>query len=220
MHRIRNVGPLGAVLVALATTAAAWPGRAHADPAGAAGPDPILALADSGRIQGRPSATVWLVEASDFECPYCKEWHDATYATILKHYVNTGKVRFAFLNDPLHPHSEQAAEAAMCASAQQKFWPMHEALFATQEQWAEQTDPAPLFDSLAAKAGVNLTAWRRCVATHATRPMIQADQARLRASGVQSTPTFFVNGKKLVGAAPTAVFVAALDSALAKSHTP
>lgn len=220
MLRTRFVVPLGVLLLAALTAAAAGPRPLRLDPAGAADPDSILKLADAGRIQGSASASVWLIEASDFQCPYCKDWHDASYATIVKDYVNTGRVRFAFLNDPLHPHSEQAAEAAMCASAQGKFWPMHQSLFATQDTWAEQADPAALFDSLAAKAGVSLKEWRGCVATHATRPMIEADQARLRASGVQSTPTFFVNGQKLVGAAPTATFVAALDSALAKNGKP
>ena len=222
MLRTRIVVSLGALVLVAATTAAAGPRLPHRGAPSPTAPDSILARADAGRIQGSPSASVWLVEASDFQCPYCKEWHDASYATILRDYVNTGKVRFAFVNDPLsmHVHSEQAAEAAMCASAQGKFWPMHQLLFATQDAWAEQADPAAFFDSLAAKAGVNMVEWRNCVTTHATRPMIQADQARLRASGVESTPTFFVNGKKIVGAAPTSAFVAALDSALAKSGKP
>jgi protein-disulfide isomerase len=185
-------------------------------------PDSILAAADAGRIQGSPSARVWLVEASDFQCPFCKEWHDQSYETIVKDYVSTGKVRFAFLNDPLsmHVHSLQAAEAGMCASAQGRFWPMHQLLFATQDAWAELPDATAYFDSLAAKAGVDMTAWRSCVRTHATRPMIEADQARLRAQGVQSTPTFFVGSQKIVGAAPTATFIEALNSALAKAGTP
>ncbi len=190
-------------------------------PAGAAAPAPdsILRLADAGRIQGSPTARVWLVEASDFQCPFCKEWHDRSYEKIVKEYVATGKIRFAFLNDPLpmHVHSMQAAEAGMCASAQGKFWPMHQLLFATQDHWGELPDATAYLDTLAGKAGVDLAAWRSCVRTHATRPMIEADQARLRASGVQSTPTFFVGSEKIVGAAPTGTFVKALDSALARA---
>ncbi|HEY5219103.1 MAG TPA: thioredoxin domain-containing protein [Gemmatimonadaceae bacterium] len=186
------------------------------------GPDSISKLADAGRIQGSPSAKVWLIEASDFQCPYCKEWHDGSYDAIMKEYVATGKVRFAFLNDPLpiHSHSVQAAEAAMCASAQGKFWPMHQELFATQAKWDSPADPASLFESLAVKAGVNAAQWKICVSTHATLALIQADQARLRASGVQSTPTFFIGGETLVGAAPTATFRGALDSALARAGKP
>ena len=220
MSRTRIALTLGALLLAAATTAAT-PARTPRAFAGVptSAPDSILKLADAGRIQGSPTAKVWLVEASDFQCPFCKEWHDRTYATILKNYINTGKVRFAFLNDPLpmHAHSMQAAEAAMCASAQGKFWEMHQALFTTQDAWAEVANPAAIFDSLAVKAGVNAAAWRQCVSTHAALPMIEADQARLRASGIQSTPTFFLGGEKIVGAVPTATFIAALDSALAKA---
>ncbi len=222
MFRPRIAVPLGALLLAAMATAATGARRPDRPALRTAGPDPILARADSGRILGSPSATVWLIEASDFQCPYCKEWHDASFATILKKYVDTGKVRFAFLNDPLpmHEHAAQAAEAAMCASAQGRFWPMHQSLFATQDAWAAQANPAAYFDALAVKAGVDAAAWRTCVATHATRPMIEADQARLRASGVQSTPTFFVNGERIVGAAPAATIAAALDSALATRGKP
>jgi protein-disulfide isomerase len=221
MSSFRLAFSLGTVLLATGTAAALHGGRRgrHATPAVAVavGPDTLLARADSGRIEGSPSAKVWIVEASDFQCPYCKEWHDESYAPIFKRYVATGRVRFAFLNYPFHSHSMQAAEAAMCASAQDKFWPMHEALFATQDTWAEMADPAAFFDSLAMKAGVNAAAWRSCVSTHATQPMIAGDQARLRANGVQSTPTFFVGGERIVGAAPTATFIQAIDSALAKA---
>src|SRR5665213_2320624 len=90
--------------------------------------------ADAGRILGSPNAKVWVVMASDFQCPYCKAWHDASFQKLVKDYVNTGRVRLAFLNMPLsiHPNALPAAEAAMCASVQNKFWPMQEALFATQ----------------------------------------------------------------------------------------
>ncbi|MDE3053749.1 MAG: DsbA family protein [Gemmatimonadota bacterium] len=205
--------PLIAVLALGARPAPPAPGGP------ATAPDSILRLADAGRIQGSPSAKVWLVEASDFQCPFCKEWHDQSYEKIVKDYVATGKVRFAFLNDPLsmHVHSMQAAEAGMCASAQGQFWPMHQLLFGSQDRWADLPDVTAYFDTLARKAGVDLAAWRGCVRTHATRPMIEADQARLRASDVQSTPTFCLGSEKIVGAAPTATFVKALDSALARA---
>ncbi|MGH7689181.1 MAG: DsbA family protein, partial [Gemmatimonadaceae bacterium] len=184
--------------------------------------DSISARADAGRILGSPTAKVWFIEASDFQCPFCKQWHDESFATIMKEYVNTGKVRYAFLNDPLsmHQFSMQAAEAGMCASAQNKFWPMHQELFATQHQWEVLPDPAAYFDSLAVKAGVNAAEWRDCVRTHATRPIIDADRYRLRSSGVQSTPTFFVGSEHLEGVQPLAVMRKVLDDALAKAGAP
>src|SRR3954447_6475356 len=104
--------------------------------------DPIITRADLARIQGSPSAPLWVIEVSDFQCPYCKQWHDQTYNTFLDQYVKTGKVRLAYVNFPLgiHAHAFPAAEAAMCAGVQNKFWPMHDSLFASQGRWESGAD--------------------------------------------------------------------------------
>ncbi|HEY0996558.1 MAG TPA: thioredoxin domain-containing protein [Gemmatimonadaceae bacterium] len=191
--------------------------------AAAATPDSaLLARADAGRIQGPVDAPVWLVVASDFECPYCRIWHDQSYAELVRDYVSTGKVRMAYINYPLpmHRHAVPAAEAAMCASAQGKFWEMHSAIFGAQERWNELPDAKATFDSLAAATGVNMDDWRRCMTSHATLPLVEADAERTRRSGIQSTPSFMIlRGNEMVegisGAQPTAQFRAALDKALA-----
>jgi protein-disulfide isomerase len=97
-----------------------------------------LARVDRARQMGSDSAKVWFIEGSDFECPWCKRFHDDTWPQIVRDYVNTGKVRVAFMNHPMflrsgdmHPRSVVAAEAAMCAGAQDRFWQMHDSLFAT-----------------------------------------------------------------------------------------
>ncbi|HVX41111.1 MAG TPA: thioredoxin domain-containing protein [Gemmatimonadaceae bacterium] len=182
--------------------------------------DSISDRADRGRIRGDSTAKVWLIMVSDFQCPFCKEWHDASFAKIVTDYVNTGKVRLAYYNMPLsmHPYAVPAAEAAMCASVQDKFWPMHDALFATQQHWESLPNPAPVFDSLATAVGVNVPAWRQCVSQHLTRPLIQADHDRASSTGVNSTPTFWVLGggtSQTLGGADANV-AAALDAALAK----
>ncbi len=191
--------------------------RASAAPASAKAPnDSISDRADRGRIQGSADAKVWIVEASDFQCPYCKGFHDDTYPLILRDYVKTGKVRIAYLNFPLdmHPHAQQAAEAAMCASVQDKFWPMHDSLFVTQPRWAERADATPVFDSLAVEVGVDAAQWRTCTQKHLTAALIEADKARSTANGVRSTPSFFVGSMPVVGAQPFSVFQSAIDSAL------
>lgn len=177
--------------------------------------DSVTRRADRGRILGDSTAAVWLVEASDFQCPFCKEWHDAAFASIVRDYVKTGKVRIAFLNMPLsiHPFAKPAAEAAMCASAQDKFWPMHDSLFATQRIWETLQDPASMFDTLANENHVEMKAWRDCVTQHLTLPLIEADYDRAKSHGVNSTPSFFVGNTILDGA--NANVRGALDSALA-----
>lgn len=181
---------------------------------GAVPHDSISDHADTGRIMGDPSAKLWVIMASDFQCPYCKAWHDAQFAGLVNNYVKTGKVRLAFLNMPLsiHPNAVPAAEAAMCASVQNKFWAMHDSLFATQAKWEPMSDPRPKFDSLAASIGVNMPSFNDCVSKHLTLPLIQADHDRAHNAGVNSTPTFFVGGQTLAGADVN--IGAAIDAAL------
>jgi protein-disulfide isomerase len=199
-----------------ATAPAATTTAAAAAAPAATAPDTISARADSGRVLGNPSAQLWVIEASDFQCPYCKQWHDADFQKLVDKYVKTGKIRLAFLNMPLgmHQHALAAAEAAMCASVQGKFWQMHDALFASQQTWEALQDPSGTFASLAGKSGVNMGAWNKCVKDHLTLPMIQADRERVVAAHVNSTPTFFVGNQILEGA--DVPLAAAIDSALAK----
>ena len=178
-------------------------------------PDSISSRADRGRILGDSNATVWLVMASDFQCPFCKQWHDASFSNIVQKYVKSGRVRMAYLNMPLsiHQFAVPAAEAAMCASVQDKFWPMHDSLFATQNVWEKLQSPASFFDTLANHNHVDMAPWRTCVTQHLTRPLIEADYDRARQTGVGSTPTFIIGATKLASA--DADVAGALDAALA-----
>ena len=186
-------------------------------------PDPRVLVADTNRIMGNPSAAVWLVMASDFQCPACKYWHDTQAPEIMRDYVGTGKVRFAYINFPLdhlHPHARAAAEAAMCAAAQGKFWGIHDRLFAKQEEWAAATDPTPLFLQLATESGVDTAAWSTCLADDVMVPVVDGDRTRGRTGGVDQTPYFFIGDRKVGGAIPAAQLRPILDSALAKAGGP
>ncbi len=180
----------------------------------------LLGKADQGRIRGDSSAKLWVIMVSDFQCPYCRQWHDEVFATVMRDYVATGKVRLAYLNFPLsiHPNAMPAAEAAMCASVQGKFWEMHDAIFRSQDQWAGLPDPNAKFDSLASSVGVEPASYKSCVESKATRPMILADEQRATTAGVRATPTFFIGSEEVEGAVPLPEFRAALDKALAAAH--
>ncbi|MES2177911.1 MAG: thioredoxin domain-containing protein [Gemmatimonadota bacterium] len=213
----KNVASGGDVAPAAAPT----PGAANAALA-----DSISMRADLGRIRGAESAPIWLIEVSDFQCPYCKQWHDETFEKLDKEFVKTGKVRLTYYNHPiasLHPNAKAAAEAAMCASAQGKFWELHTSLFVAQQKWAGLPNPTPVFDSLATAAGVNAPAWRSCVSAHATSALIDADLDRSTKSGAQSTPTFFIGNKTWVtiaGAYPVDSFRVIINKQLAASGAP
>jgi protein-disulfide isomerase len=181
----------------------------------------VLQRADRGRIQGDSAAPVWVIVASDFQCPFCQTWHAETYPVLVRDYVRTGKIRMAYLNYPLNVHKNAwpAAEAAMCASVQGMFWEMHDAIFANQARWSAMPNATQLFDSLAVhKFALNPDEWRSCMSSHATAALVQADFERLRTAGVESTPSFFIGDRGISGAQPTDVFRAAIEQALAKAR--
>ncbi|HJP86968.1 MAG TPA: thioredoxin domain-containing protein [Gemmatimonadaceae bacterium] len=185
----------------------------------AAPPDSNITRADLARIQGSTSAPLWVIEVSDFQCPYCKQWHDQTYNAFLDQYVKNGKVRLAYVNFPLgiHANAWPAAEAAMCAGAQNKFWAMHDSLFASQTRWEALANPSAVFDSLARATGNDLTKWRDCVKSGKMKPLIQADHDRAQQAGVGATPSFIIGDKLLTGAQPLSDMQRVIDSALVKS---
>jgi protein-disulfide isomerase len=159
---------------------------------------------------------VYIIEVSDFQCPYCKVWHDSTYPMIKRDYIDTGRARLAYVNFPLsnHAHAQQTAEAAMCAGAQGRFWEMHDALFRTQAAWAGKANVTSMLDSLAGVAGVERGAWRQCMTRRAMQASVEGDYARALQAGVSSTPSFFINGQLVRGAAPAAEFRRLLDAAV------
>lgn len=183
--------------------------------------DARVRQADLARIKGDSSATVWLLIVSDFQCPYCKQWHDATAPAIEREYVQTGKIRVAYVQYPileLHPNALPAAEASMCAGAQGKFWAFHEQAFARQDEWARLPDANPVFDRIVNSVGIDRTAYDKCRQDNVMLPMIQADLERSRTAGVNSTPTFLVGGRMLAGAQyPFPVMKAVIDSAIAEA---
>ncbi len=179
--------------------------------------DSLVAKADRGRIDGSPSAKVWLVIVSDFQCPYCKQSHDSTFEQIRKEYVRTGKIKVAYVNFPLnsHQHAWPSAHGAMCASEQGKFWEYGDALFATQDKWAAMQAPAPLFDSIATSLALNMKQWRECVSSERMAGLIRSDRDRGIEAGVNSTPSFLVGDKGLAGVHSMNDFRKLLDPAIA-----
>jgi protein-disulfide isomerase len=200
-----------------AAAAAAPTSSAATGTTGAPATDPMVAHADSARIRGSASAKVWMILASDFQCPYCKMWHDSTDLTIRREYIDNGKVRLAFVNFPINSHQNAipAAEYAMCAAAQDKFWQMHDALFASQDKWAALENPAPVLEQVAGGVGVDLTALKACVSTHKMLPLIEADREKASRAGVRATPSFFIGNQLLEGVQPASEMRKALDAALA-----
>jgi protein-disulfide isomerase len=200
-----------------AATTASQAKSASSNPAA----DPEILAADHGRIMGDSTVKTWVVIASDFQCPFCRQWHEESYRNFIAEYVRSGKVKVAYLNYPLgqHQNAVPAAQAAMCASAQNKFWQFHDALFDSQKQWEEMTNTRPVMDSIARAVGVNFDTWSKCTSSDKMLNLIFADRDRAAAAGVNSTPTFLVGGRVIAGAVPLDELRPVIDSAIAKDRT-
>ena len=171
--------------------------------------DPMAA-----RSKGSPTAPVTVYEMSDFQCPYCQRFALEIFPALDTAYVQTGKVRWLFVNFPLpmHPNAVPAAEVAMCAARQGKFWPVHDLLFRNQKVWAPLKAPAEYFLTFADSASLDRAAFQTCLSTGATRSEVESDAAAAVRAGATSTPSFYIEGGILAGAQPVAVFRPILDS--------
>jgi protein-disulfide isomerase len=174
-------------------------------------PDDYLAA----RTKGSAAAPVTVYEMSDFQCPYCRRHALETFPGLEKDFVETGKVRWVFINFPLtsiHPNAGPAAEFAMCAAKVGKFWQVHDLLFAYQDKWAPLKDPAPFLVTLADSAGIPRSEILPCLQNGETRKLIEGEAAGAAHAGVASTPSFYIEGGIISGSAPAAVFGKLLDS--------
>lgn len=140
-------------------------------------------------IRGPANAPVSLVEYGDYECPFCGAAHQIVTAILDR---MDGRMQYVFRHFPLatvHPHAEQAAEAAEAAGAQRKFWAMHDMLFAHQQALSPQH-----LLLYAETLGLDLERFGQDLATHVHAPKVREDFMSGVRSGVNGTPTFFING--------------------------
>lgn len=168
---------------------------------------------------GHEHAKVLIEEYSDFQCLYCSLHARETFPKIKSEYIDKGLVRYQFINMPLrsiHPAAQKAAEAALCAGKQGKFWEMHDLLFERQREWATQISPLKTFEKYASEIGLNVEKFNKCVREGETALQVQNDLAEAAKRGVTATPTFFINGRKLEGAYPYEVFKALIEEELRK----
>jgi protein-disulfide isomerase len=163
---------------------------------------------DRDHIQGAPDAPVTLVEYGDYECPYC----GAAEPIVKQVQARMGdRLRFVFRNFPLttaHPHAEHAAEAAEAAAAQGRFWEMHDLLFANQRRLGDAD-----LRAYAEELGLDLEAFDRDLAEHVHAARVQEDFMSGVRSGVNGTPTFFINGARHDDSYDVEVLLAALERA-------
>jgi protein-disulfide isomerase len=193
-------------------------------PAAAPPPPPASVTLGSGPSLGDAKAPIGVVVFSEFECPFCRRFHDETFSKLKETYISTGKVQYAFRDFPLpmHAQARPAALAVHCAARQDAFWPMHDALFASQQRLAPD-----LFEEVARNLKLDMEAFLACLKQPEVEKAVDGDIAYAQGIGVQATPTFFigrlkdgqlVNPQRITGAQPFAAFAAAIDAVLEEPH--
>lgn len=166
----------------------------------------------SGPNVGNPNAPVVMVEFSDYQCRYCREFWRETYPRIEESYIRTGKVRLVHRHLAiLGASSVQAAQAASCADDQAKFWQYHDALFKNTSPFAFT---ASRLKQYARDLGLDERAFDTCLDSKKYAQRVEAETIVGRALGATGTPTFLLNGQLLIGAHPFATFQQALDALL------
>jgi protein-disulfide isomerase len=197
----------GAALVAVAAAGGSgyWflsrPGTALAEPAG--GSDvPMADLMAPGplgdHVLGSPDAPVTIIEYASMTCPHCAHFHETTYPEMKKKYIDTGKVRFIFREFPLDALAAAGSMLARCAG-KDKYFPMLETLFSQQREWVVQKPLVPML-GIAKQAGFTQQSFDECLANQQMLSAIEEGRNRATKLGVNSTPTFFINGKIIRGA--------------------
>ncbi len=173
-------------------------------------------LVDDDPSIGSDDAKVVMVEFSDFQCPFCERFFKETLPQIKENYVDTGKVKFVYRDFPLssiHPEAQKAAESAECARDQGKFWEYHDVLFENRMDWTGVG--AAKFKEYASDLGLDTSQFSECLDSDKYGDEVLADMNAGQSIGVSGTPTFFINGKRFVGAAPYENFVTAIEEELA-----
>ena len=176
---------------------------------------PRMKVASAGHpTAGASSAPVTIIEFSDFQCPFCRAAENSLKQVREKY---GDQVKLVYMDFPLsfHAHAMDAARAARCAADQGKFWQFHDALFQDQKK----LDPTDLKET-AAKVGLDRDKFNQCLADDKHDTGIRKDMAEGTSLGVTGTPTFFINGRELMGAQPPPKFNEIIDDELAHSNSP
>lgn len=160
---------------------------------------------------GPDDAAITIIEFSDYQCPYCRKWDLEAWPKIQAAYP--GKIRLVYRDFPLyslHPESEAAAIAAWCAGDQQKYWEFHDLLFSDQLPLSQDS-----YVKYAAQMKLNVDQFTKCITGEQFKENVSGNYSYASNLGVNSTPTFFVNGIPMVGAQPYEAFKSLIDKELA-----
>jgi protein-disulfide isomerase len=188
------------------TEAPTTPGTPSAPPATSETPAPPAAggeIMQAGplgeKALGREDAPVTIIEYASMTCSHCARFATATYPTLKTKYIDTGKVRYIFREFPLDSLAAGAVMLARCAP-EDRYFPLVELLFERQREWAFVEKPLDALFALVRQAGFTQESFRACLGNQEILDGVSWVRDRGAEFGVESTPTFFINGQKHSGA--------------------
>jgi protein-disulfide isomerase len=178
----------------------------------------MVALLQPGPLKdifiGNADAKVTIVEYASMTCPHCKRFHEGTLPAITEKYLNTGKARLVLREFPFDPRAAAAFMLSRCAG-DDKYYAMVSALFQQQENWATAEDAKGALLQLSRLAGLSQETFDKCLSNQELLNQVNAVRERATKDfGVNSTPTFFINGKKYSGEQSVEQMSALIDSFL------
>lgn len=188
-------------------------GRKAGAPAGGSGSTP------TNHVIGNGEAGVTLVEYGDYQCPFCGQFYPVA-KTVQQKY--NAQITFQFRNLPLlqvHQNAFAAARAAEAAGLQGKFWEMHDLLYENQATWSKSNNAQAYFEQYASQLSLNLPEFKQAAASGKVNSLINADIAAFMKTGnPESTPTFFLDGKKIQPGYSVEDFSKLIDAEIAAKH--
>ena len=171
-------------------------------------------LTDIGHIAGDPSAPVKVVAFTDFACGACGEFARDSFGELRATLIDSGRVVWRQIPVMLgFRRGREATFAAECAADQGAFWPMHDALFADQDRWRQGRRPDEAFEALAIELALNVNAFAQCIDEKAPRRRIDASNDAADDLNVRATPSFYIDGRPVLGALSVAQFTALVEAA-------
>ena len=175
---------------------------------------PEMVLADPGplpeKVFGSPDAPVTVIEYASLTCHHCKNFHVNFWPEIKERYVDTGKVRFIMREFPLDPLATAGFMLARC-SGDDKWYPVVDTLYRSDEQWAHAADPVEGLYSIMRQTSMGREAFEACLRNQKLLDDINEVSRRGAAAGVKSTPTFFINGSMQSGVLSPKAFAEIVD---------
>jgi protein-disulfide isomerase len=186
-----------------------------ADTTGSAAGD-AAAAAYTAPVRGSAAAPVTIVEYGDFQCPNCGAFARGTEGELIRRYIDTGKAKLVWKNFAwIGNESKVAAQAATCAADQGKFWEYHDYLYTHQRGENTGNLSSPNLKAFASALGLDRAPFDACLDSGRYRTVVDNDGNEVRRLGLTGTPTFVINGTRVVGAQPISVIAGLIDQKLA-----